>query len=45
MVDDFLHLPVMAAEVTELLAAVPPGRVVDATVGGGGHARALLTAR
>jgi 16S rRNA (cytosine1402-N4)-methyltransferase len=45
MVEDFLHLPVMAAEVTELLAAVPPGRVVDATVGGGGHARALLTAR
>ena len=38
-------LPVMAAEVTELLAAVPTGLVVDATVGGGGHARALLTAR
>ena len=37
--------PVMAAEVTELLAAVPTGLVVDATVGGGGHARALLTAR
>ena len=41
----FEHLPVMAAEVTDLLAAVPPGLVVDATVGGGGHARALLTAR
>ena len=36
------HLPVMAAEVVDLLAAVPTGLVVDATVGGGGHARALL---
>jgi 16S rRNA (cytosine1402-N4)-methyltransferase len=41
----FEHLPVMAAEVTDLLAAVPTGLVVDATVGGGGHARALLTVR
>ena len=41
----FEHLPVMAAEVTDLLAAVPAGVVVDATVGGGGHARALLTVR
>jgi 16S rRNA (cytosine1402-N4)-methyltransferase len=41
----FEHLPVMAAEVSDLLAAVPTGLVVDATVGGGGHARALLTAR
>jgi 16S rRNA (cytosine1402-N4)-methyltransferase len=43
--DDFEHLPVMAAEVLELLTAVPKGVVVDATVGGGGHARVLLTAR
>ena len=41
----FLHQPVMVAEVTDLLAAVPTGVVVDATVGGGGHSRALLTAR
>src|SRR5262249_20805591 len=45
MTDGFVHLPVMVAEVTELLAAVPPGLAVDATVGGGGHAAALLTAR
>jgi 16S rRNA (cytosine1402-N4)-methyltransferase len=45
MADDFQHLPVMATEVTGLLAVVPTGLVVDATVGGGGHARALLTAR
>jgi len=45
MAEGFLHIPVMAAEVTELLGAVPAGLVVDATVGGGGHARALLTAR
>lgn len=38
----FRHVPVMAAEVVELFAAVPPGLLVDATVGGGGHAAALL---
>ena len=36
------HLPVMLSEVVELLAVVPDGVVVDATVGGGGHAAALL---
>ena len=38
------HEPVMAAEVVELFAAVPPGVVLDATVGAGGHAAALLAA-
>jgi 16S rRNA (cytosine1402-N4)-methyltransferase len=41
----FAHLPVMAAEVTDLLATVPTGLVVDATLGGGGHSKALLTVR
>ena len=41
----FQHRPVMVREVVELLAPVPPGTVVDATVGGGGHARRLLEAR
>jgi len=41
----FEHQPVMAREVIELLAPVPTGLVVDATVGGGGHAHLLLTAR
>ncbi|MGI8797258.1 MAG: 16S rRNA (cytosine(1402)-N(4))-methyltransferase RsmH [Acidimicrobiia bacterium] len=41
----FLHRPVMAPEVVELLASVSPGVVVDATVGGGGHARLLLESR
>ncbi|MGI9120386.1 MAG: 16S rRNA (cytosine(1402)-N(4))-methyltransferase RsmH [Acidimicrobiales bacterium] len=36
------HLPVMVHEVVDLFGPVPPGTVVDATVGGGGHARALL---
>ncbi|MDP8936299.1 MAG: 16S rRNA (cytosine(1402)-N(4))-methyltransferase RsmH, partial [Actinomycetota bacterium] len=36
------HVPVMAGEVVELFRPVPPGPVVDATVGAGGHARALL---
>ncbi|MGH9080419.1 MAG: 16S rRNA (cytosine(1402)-N(4))-methyltransferase RsmH [Acidimicrobiales bacterium] len=36
------HEPVMADEVVELFRPVPPGLIVDATVGGGGHAAALL---
>jgi 16S rRNA (cytosine1402-N4)-methyltransferase len=43
--DGFQHRPVMAREVLELLAPVPAGTVVDATVGGGGHAHLLLDAR
>jgi 16S rRNA (cytosine1402-N4)-methyltransferase len=34
----------MSREVVELLAPVPPGWVVDATVGGGGHAFRILEA-
>jgi 16S rRNA (cytosine1402-N4)-methyltransferase len=32
----------MVDEIVELFAPVPPGTVLDATVGGGGHAEALL---
>jgi 16S rRNA (cytosine1402-N4)-methyltransferase len=38
------HRPVLAGEVVELLSPVPPGVVIDATFGGGGHARRLLAA-
>ena len=38
------HRPVMVGEVCELLGPVQPGVVVDATFGGGGHARTLLAA-
>ena len=34
----------MLDEIVELFRPVPPGLIVDATVGGGGHARALLDA-
>ena len=40
----FRHQPVMVTEVTDLFGPVPSGPVVDATVGAGGHARALLEA-
>ena len=42
---DFAHRSVMAREVLEVLEAVPPGLVLDATLGGAGHAAALLDAR
>jgi 16S rRNA (cytosine1402-N4)-methyltransferase len=41
----FEHQPVMRDEVVELFGPVPPGVIVDATLGGGGHARALLDTR
>ena len=44
VVGDAPHLPVMVAEVAEVLGALPPGPLVDATVGAGGHAAALLDA-
>lgn len=41
----FRHEPVMADEVVELFRPVPAGVLVDATLGGAGHARRLLEAR
>ncbi|MGH9185866.1 MAG: 16S rRNA (cytosine(1402)-N(4))-methyltransferase RsmH [Acidimicrobiales bacterium] len=40
----FAHDPVMVDRIVELFGPVPAGVVLDATVGGGGHARALLEA-
>jgi 16S rRNA (cytosine1402-N4)-methyltransferase len=40
----FEHEPVMVKEVVDLFAPVPDGPVVDATVGGAGHATAILDA-
>ncbi|HUS42500.1 MAG TPA: 16S rRNA (cytosine(1402)-N(4))-methyltransferase RsmH [Ilumatobacteraceae bacterium] len=42
---DFEHAPVMVEEITAIFSAVPPGTVVDATLGGGGHTAALLDSR
>jgi 16S rRNA (cytosine1402-N4)-methyltransferase len=42
--EEFAHQPVLRDRVVELLAEVPPGLVVDATVGGGGHSVPLLEA-
>lgn len=42
MSQGFRHEPVMVDEVVDLLGPVPPGLVLDATVGAGGHAAAIL---
>lgn len=43
--DDFHHLPVMCDEVLDALAEAPAGLLLDATLGGAGHAAELLAAR
>ena len=40
----FEHEPVMVDKIVDLFGDVPAGTVVDATVGGAGHARAILDA-
>ena len=40
----FEHEPVMVDRIVDLFGDVPAGTVVDATVGGAGHARAILDA-
>lgn len=39
---EFHHLPVMVNEIGDVFGAVPSGYVLDATLGGGGHAEHLL---
>ena len=41
----FVHDPVLVELVVELLSTVPAGTVVDATLGGAGHAAAVLQSR
>ncbi len=42
---DFFHVPVMRDEVLDAFDAAPAGAIVDATLGGAGHALALLEHR
>jgi len=42
MTEPFHHLPVMVDEITKVFEPVPAGVVLDATLGGGGHAERLL---
>lgn len=39
-----VHVPVLLSEVLEALRPPPGGTIIDATIDGGGHARALLDA-
>ncbi len=41
----FAHDPVMRDEIVDVMRTVPPGVVLDATLGGGGHSEAILDAR
>ncbi|MGB1381507.1 MAG: 16S rRNA (cytosine(1402)-N(4))-methyltransferase RsmH, partial [Ilumatobacteraceae bacterium] len=43
--DDFEHQPVMRDEIVDVFSTVPPGVVLDATLGGGGHTEAILESR
>jgi 16S rRNA (cytosine1402-N4)-methyltransferase len=43
MAPDTFHQPVLEREIVELFASLPAGVVVDATLGGGGHASAILS--
>ena len=44
MAQDLYHVPVLINEIVAIFSDQPAGVVVDATVGGGGHAAALLEA-
>jgi 16S rRNA (cytosine1402-N4)-methyltransferase len=44
MAQDSYHVPVLESEIVELLASQGVGVVLDATLGGAGHAAALLAA-
>ena len=41
----YKHISVMTEEICNALANVPPGVILDATVGGGGHTEAILESR
>ena len=43
--DDFRHQPVMRDEIVAAFSTVPPGTVLDATLGAGGHSEALFESR
>lgn len=42
MTEPYLHLPVMVDEIVRVFETVPSGVLLDATLGGGGHAERLL---
>ena len=39
---EFDHVPVMRQEIVDAMGPTPPGVVLDATLGAGGHSEAFL---
>jgi 16S rRNA (cytosine1402-N4)-methyltransferase len=44
MAPERFHEPVLASEIVELFTSLPAGVIIDATLGGAGHAEAILAA-
>ena len=42
LTDSYIHVPVLAGEIAEMIVWNSSGTYVDGTIGGGGHARAIM---
>jgi len=42
LADSYIHVPVLAGEIADMIVWNSSGTYVDGTIGGGGHARAIM---